>query len=434
MRAVKDSLLINSDDMFSDERVGSLFELARDNASALAKLENEYIEYKESFSLEPQILRTCAAFANSRGGYIIFGVKDKTRELVGLSKKHSKLIKQFDLKDIYRKLNDVFVPRIMVGVRGYEFQGKAFGIFYVYESTDKPVMAVKNSGKIKDRDIYYSYGGTIEKIRRAELLRIMSDLVEEKTSMFLDQVVFFAKRGPENIATLDLLTGDGYGPTGHRFAIDDEALNALKVVKEGEFSEKKGAPVLKLAAEVTTVYHESVIHEDHDIDKDRVVYAFLKQETVRSPESFLSAMSKHDVTYAPLYYFAHLAEFNIDDVRKHIENVENPRRDTARRLLVRLQSEKHSEQTIALSTFKTSRSSPYLEQLLNKKEIVIDNDNFKPVMSAIRSLKPEEIDKDYILDVTRNLYQYMTNKDSPYRTDVRKLICYLDRALYPLQE
>jgi predicted HTH transcriptional regulator len=44
------------------------------------------VEFKQAFNKAgiPDYGRTMAAFANARGGYIVFGVKNEPREIVGL--------------------------------------------------------------------------------------------------------------------------------------------------------------------------------------------------------------------------------------------------------------------------------------------------------------------------------------------------------------
>ena len=61
--------------------------------------ESQYLEFKESFNLAglADYFRDFAAFANNKGGYLIFGVKDRPkRELIGLA---SKSVEQFDKLD-----------------------------------------------------------------------------------------------------------------------------------------------------------------------------------------------------------------------------------------------------------------------------------------------------------------------------------------------
>src|SRR3990167_8095704 len=50
----------------------------------LAENEGKTIEFKETARSLAGIMKTVVAFANSAGGVIVIGVKDKTKELVGL--------------------------------------------------------------------------------------------------------------------------------------------------------------------------------------------------------------------------------------------------------------------------------------------------------------------------------------------------------------
>ena len=50
-----------------------------------------------------------AAFANKEGGYIIFGVKDKPRTVVGLN---NDVFESLDDEKIVKKLNELFAPEI----------------------------------------------------------------------------------------------------------------------------------------------------------------------------------------------------------------------------------------------------------------------------------------------------------------------------------
>jgi len=57
------------------------------------------LEFKEKCSSLPKIVQTVAAFANTAGGTLIIGVRDKTKDVVGLSdplKEEERLIMTFD--------------------------------------------------------------------------------------------------------------------------------------------------------------------------------------------------------------------------------------------------------------------------------------------------------------------------------------------------
>jgi len=51
----------------------------------LKQQEGKTLEFKENCRSLPKIIQTVAAFANTAGGTLIIGVRDKTHEVIGLS-------------------------------------------------------------------------------------------------------------------------------------------------------------------------------------------------------------------------------------------------------------------------------------------------------------------------------------------------------------
>lgn len=403
-------------------------------SGTLQKSEDDTVEYKKSFSFDDKIMKTCAAFANCRGGYIVFGIEDQTRSILGLDHAKSKRFDEYDLADATARLNSRFTPTIRIGKTLCSVGNHDLGVIYVYESNSKPVIATSSgSGVIREGDVFYSYGARRERIKYAELDGIIRHRVEEQMEILASQVQFIAKRGPSNIAQFDLTTGDGTGHALRQFAIDEETLSELKVVKEGSLSDE-GAPALRLVADVTTIRSEVITQENYDIDKERVVDMFLDQLPVDDPRLFLTAICKHEVTYSPMYYFAHLAGFSMSDLQEFIRNVEKPRQYTVEQLLKRLDRESGSVERLPTPISSSSMKATFLEQLQMKDEIEVSNLNFNEVMESIMSLKPDEIDKEYTFGIARSLYRQSSGMGSSYRTGARKVICHLDRALYPLQD
>lgn len=73
--------------------LGLVFNFAKKNTSMnTEKLietikcgETTTVQFKQEFTSQKEIAREMIALANTRGGHIIFGVKDKTGEIFGLS-------------------------------------------------------------------------------------------------------------------------------------------------------------------------------------------------------------------------------------------------------------------------------------------------------------------------------------------------------------
>lgn len=242
-----------------------LLELLRLNDDGrLHHREGQELEFKEQFSLSSlaDYFRDFSAFANNRGGYLIFGVKDKPRELIGLSAKSLDQFEKVDPEKISGYLNDIFSSEVRWEQTTLKIDGMAFGVFRVSEAHVKPVIAKKDEGKgqvIKSGEVYYRYAGRTQKIQSAELESIINRRIEQNNQHWLDLVTKIGRAGPQNAAILDtekaLVEKDD-----HRVLVLDEGLaEKLKFVKEGEFVEKGGATALKLVGDVVPVEHVEVV-------------------------------------------------------------------------------------------------------------------------------------------------------------------------------
>ena len=128
-----------------------------------------------------QYFKTIASFANNTGGYIIFGIGDKPRELKGLQGKSLQQFESLKVEEFTKNLLDYFSPEIKWDHCTFEFKEKSYGVIYIYQSENKPCICKKhyNSQNQKysliEGDIFYRYGGRSEKIRYAELTAIIDE-------------------------------------------------------------------------------------------------------------------------------------------------------------------------------------------------------------------------------------------------------------------
>lgn len=227
--------------------------------------ESQYLEFKESFNLAglADYYRDFAAFSNNKGGYLIFGVKDRPkRELVGLTPKSAGQFDKLDPEIISGHLLDLFSSNINWENEIYTFENMSFGVFYIYESHQKPIIAKKDEGKdqsLKNGDIYFRYGGRTQKIQSAELETIINKRIEQNNNHWIDLVQKIGKSGPQNAAILDSERGIIEKGETQILVIDEELLNGFQIIKEGEFSETKGAKTLKLVGNITPINQIEVI-------------------------------------------------------------------------------------------------------------------------------------------------------------------------------
>lgn len=229
--------------------------------------ESQHLEFKESFNLAglADYYRDFAAFSNNKGGYLIFGVKDRPkRELVGLSEKATKQFDKLDPEMVSGHLLEIFSSNIDWEHEIYKFNAMNFGVFYIYESSLKPVITKKDEGKdqiLKNGEIYFRYGGRTQKIQYGELESIINKRIEQNNNQWLDLVQKIGKSGPQNAAILDSEKGIIEKGDSQILVVDQELLNGFQLIREGEFSETKGAKTLKLVGNIMPINQVEVVRK-----------------------------------------------------------------------------------------------------------------------------------------------------------------------------
>jgi hypothetical protein len=226
--------------------------------------EGQELEFKEQFNLAglAEYLKDFAAFANNKGGYLIFGIKNSPRIPVGLNKKSLNQFKKIDPEKITGYLLETFSSSITWEQNEIKNNGKTFGIFYIQESNVKPIIAKLDEGKeqtIKNGEIYYRYGGRTQKIQYAELENIILNRVEKNNKQWMDLMSKIAVAGPQNAAILDTKKSIIEKGSSKILIIDENLSKKIKFIKSGEFNNKKGEATLKLIGDVVPVKEIEVI-------------------------------------------------------------------------------------------------------------------------------------------------------------------------------
>lgn len=251
----------------------------------LKSRESNTVEFKESFNANntAKYAKTMAAFANNRGGYIIFGVKDNPREPAGIKSKNFENLNQ---EDFTNSLNSLFSPALewecgTISIiyekpieasesAEMEMIEKTFGWIYTEESEYKPVIAQKvNSGeKISSGDVFYRYRARSEKIKFAEMTRIIEERAIKEREGLLKLFEVIRKSETANLGIVNYNNGKITTPYGVDVAFDRklvaQVLKKAKFIKEGSFNEKIGAPVIKVTGNIDLAEEVSVPELDPD--------------------------------------------------------------------------------------------------------------------------------------------------------------------------
>lgn len=233
----------------------------------LLRREGKSLEFKESFNFNgmAEYLRDFASFANNKGGYLVFGVKDHPRIAVGLKPTSKDQFDKIDPEMITGFLLETFTGHIDWEHDVVEVNGKYYGYFYVEEAKEKPIICKKDEGGkekiLKESAIYYRYNGRTQIIRYSELEAIINNRIKEQNQQWVAQLNRLGKAGAANAAILDMdkrtLQTDA-----QVLVVDEKLVERIKFVKEGQFVEKDGAPTLKLVGDVTPVNKVEVIKHE----------------------------------------------------------------------------------------------------------------------------------------------------------------------------
>ncbi len=220
----------------------------KDDRGRLLARESSELEFKENFNFGniAKYGKTMAAFANNKGGFLLFGVKDSPRILLGINLQKFNDIKQ---EKITSFLLDHFSPEITWEIGIIRVSNRDFGYLYTVESDNKPIICKKNSGKdIKNGEIYYRYRAQDRTIEHSELVKIIDQIKEKERRNWLSLIKQIATIGPENSALLDIVQGKIEGQMG-TLLIDEKLIPKLSFIQKGSF-QKNGKPVLRLIGDV----------------------------------------------------------------------------------------------------------------------------------------------------------------------------------------
>jgi hypothetical protein len=102
---------MENDNPFDQDKIYQIFSVSGTNSHLISR-ESSSLEFKLSFGWNsmPQYMKTCAAFANNKGGYIIFGVSNKPHRLVGLQPVPLQLFDTIDGAQITECFLQVGIP------------------------------------------------------------------------------------------------------------------------------------------------------------------------------------------------------------------------------------------------------------------------------------------------------------------------------------
>lgn len=136
----------------------------------IKKDEGLKLDFKQKIELitesgKKELARDICAIANSKGGrgYIIIGIEDKTKKIIGISTED---ITEEQIQQIVSSRCD---PPIPISLEFEKIQGKTIGIISIYDGHQKPY-------QLRDNGVFYiRRGSTTDAMRKQELISALQD-------------------------------------------------------------------------------------------------------------------------------------------------------------------------------------------------------------------------------------------------------------------
>jgi hypothetical protein len=426
---------------FGKENLDRIFKVSPNSSDRLVSRENGWLEFKETFHWKSRedYAKTMASFANNQGGYIVFGVTNHPRVLVGL--KTDDFAKSLDdPKDMTATLNSAFSPEINWETHIHKIGDKVFGLIYVGKATTKPVVCLKTCGKLTEGAIYYRYRGRSELIKYPELRDILDAERARERQLWMKHLGKMSKVGIGNVGVLDLQTGEVSGSSG-KFLISEELLPRLKFINEGHFVEKDGEPAIMVVGQVQVVgkgllkgYRTKV--EPRNIHAPDIIRCFLEQVKVDHPEMYVTQMCYEPSSYLPVFYYIRQAGWTVKTAIEALRKVECSAKGTKTKLIERIFKPVRMKKqgTLTAETPQSIKRAKWVDHLRKGDfKTFISPDDYKYVFEAVTHLEKGEFTPAYVLGVLRDIVFLDYNMFAGIAgSRMRQAVSHLDMILSPM--
>ncbi|RVK59240.1 ATP-binding protein [Sinorhizobium meliloti] len=232
--------------------------------------ESRRLEFKQSFdkSQVASYERTLAAFANTIGGVIVFGVADKPRQIVGTDPKQI-----LDEADMTQLLRLDFAPEVPFETKTYEVSGLTLFAISVQANIDRPVICQRTRSKrtkdhqgnnpkdeiaIVEGSIYHRYSAQTTLIHYNELRKLLEEREERRLRIIMETLRAVERVGYEKVGVVDA-TSFGDATKATNLYVSKETARSMNFIDRGRFTETedKGDPAYVVVGRVSLA---EVIH------------------------------------------------------------------------------------------------------------------------------------------------------------------------------
>lgn len=424
---------------FSQEVLNRIFAISPKHRDRLISRESGWLEFKEAFNFQSlgKYIRSAGAFANARGGYIVYGVANAPHKLIGL--KDSRF-DDLDPEKLSAYLNEHFDPEVEWDRHIHEIDGKEYGILHFRESRNKPVICRKGTddGKaLKEGEIYYRYKGRTQTIRYAELKELIEERRRHEQLLWFKHLKEIARVGIQEAGVFDLRSGKVSGAGGH-FLIDESLLSQVSFIREGEFNEKLGKPTLKIIGEARAVGPSAVgtvgkahIIKTKGIRASDIVLGFLRSEKIAEAKNYLTQICYENTAFLPFYFLLQPGKMTLEEAAKVVSE-ERSTQPAKAKLLERIKNDSALEVPMPFAGNAAGQRKLKIREVLLKRQIPPNPDAqcLKDLLTMIRTIQRSELDAGFVKGLLERWFnKHYANGDSNVNHEIRKSVCYVDWLL-----
>jgi Putative DNA-binding domain len=426
-------------DPFSREILNRIFTISPKHSDRLISRESGWLEFKESFGFLNlgKYIRSAGAFANAKGGYIVYGVANCPHKLIGLKDNR---FNELDPEKLTAYLNEHFDPEIEWDRHVHELNGKEYGILYFSESRNKPVICRKGSDdskSLKEGEIYYRYKGRTQTIRYAELKELIEERRKQEQLLWLKHLKEIARVGIHEAGVFDLRSGKISGAGGH-FFIDESLLSQVSFIREGEFNAKDGKPVLKIVGQARAVGGSPIgiggkthIIKTKGIRTSDIILGFFRSDKIVEPQNYLTQICYESTAFLPFYFLLKQSKMSLEQATKLI-NDEPSTHQAKAKLLERITNDSSLKVPMPFAGHASGQRKLKIREMLLKKQIPTDPDKqcLIDVFLMIRTFDLSELDKKFLNGLLEKLFnKHYARGDAGVNHEIRRTVCLIDHLL-----
>lgn len=366
-----------------EEKILGLFKKSSNGEFRFSAGEDDTYECKQSFSRKghAKFARAVAGLSNNRGGAILFGVKDKPDHFEACGLGDAQFMTT-DTNIFTQIIRSCFQPTPKFRVTSITLPNdRKIGLLLVEPHPSKPVIATKNEGgQISEGSIYYRYPGETRPISYADLRSLLDERDKAVRQTILPQLTKLLEVGPDNALVADLADGTLSG--GPRpIVMDSRLLDQIKLIKQGEFDEKDGAPTLRIIGDVSIASNdEKLVREE--LTEEAILRNFLERNEVSEPLAYFRQASHEAAYLLPIFYYLHLAGQTRGGAIASLQNYKAAKAKTKSEIIKRLSGRRDLYAKVGGTRAKT------LDDILEGKiDSLHDRESASEVLKALTGLK-----------------------------------------------